>query len=245
MQDHGSGLAVSGLPTALPLEGPQEIFMRVFREIKPRTPPPAVATEFCRFANPDSFIRLEAGAIRVRISDLLEGAPSRVLEALAHILLGKLFRRPVARIYAHRYRIYLNRRDVRRQMHLVRQVRGRKFVSGPQGSHYNLEAVFEALNVEYFNGLLARPLLGWSRQASRSMLGHFDPSHNAIIISRIFDSAAVPGFALEYVMFHEMLHLRYPVEHNGARRRVHTRQFRQAEKQFTRLREAKDTLKTL
>jgi hypothetical protein len=245
MQNHGSGLAVFKLQSALPLESPEEIFARAFREIKPRTPLPNVSVEFCRFANPDSFIRLQAGAIHARISDLLEGAPSSVLEALAHILLGKLFRRPVARIYAHRYRLFLNRRDVRHQMHLVRQIRGRKFVSGPQGSHYNLEAVFEALNMQYFDGLLARPLLGWSRQASRSMLGHFDPSHNAIIISRIFDNAGVPGLALEYVMFHEMLHLRHPVEHSGARRRVHTREFRQAEKQFAKLKEAKETLKKL
>jgi hypothetical protein len=245
MQDHGSRLAVSVLQTALPLESPQEIFTRAFRKLKPRTPLPEFSMEFCRFANPDSFIRLEAGAIHVRVSDLLEGAPPPVLEALAHILLGKLFRRSVADIYAHRYRVYLNRRDVRRQMHLVRQIRGRKFVSGPQGSHYNLEAVFEALNLQYFDGLLARPLLGWSRQASRSMLGHFDPSHNAIIISRIFDNAGVPGLALEYVMFHEMLHLRYPVEHSGARRRVHTPEFRQAEKQFAKLKEAKDWLKRL
>ena len=46
-------------------------------------------------------------------------------------------------------------------------------------------------------------------------------------------------------MFHEMLHLRYPVEHNGARRRVHTREFHQAEKQFARLKEAKEILKKL
>ena len=134
---------------------------------------PSIAVEFCRFANADSFIRMESGAIHVRISDLLEGAPAPVAEALAYILLGKLFRRPAARIYAHRYRLYLNRRDVRRQMHLVRQIRGRKFVSGPQGSHYNLEAVFEALNAEHFQGLLARPQLGWSRGVSRNRLGPF------------------------------------------------------------------------
>ncbi|HVN06605.1 MAG TPA: hypothetical protein VMT86_19435 [Bryobacteraceae bacterium] len=245
MQDHGSGLAVSGFQSALLFETPEEIYARVFREFKPRTPLPRIGVEFCRFANADSFIRMESGAIHVRISDLLEGAPAPVVEALAYILLGKLFRRPVARIYAHRYRLYLNRRDVRRQVHLIRQIRGRKFVSGPQGSHYNLEAVFEALNAEHFAGMLARPQLGWSRGASRSMLGHFDPSHNAIIISRIFDRPDVPPLALEYVMFHEMLHLRYPVEHSGARRRVHTREFRQAEKEFARLKEAKELLKKL
>jgi len=77
------------------------------------------------------------------------------------------------------------------------------------------------------------------------MLGHFDPSHNAIIISRIFDNPKTPPLALEYVLFHEMLHLRFPVDHRGSRRRVHTREFRAAENDFPRLREAKELLKRL
>jgi hypothetical protein len=167
------------------------------------------------------------------------------MEALAHILLGKLYRKPVARVYSYRYRMYLNRRDMRRQAHLVRQIRGRKFVSGPQGEHYNLEEIFERLNGSFFDGLLGRPQLGWSRGKSRCMLGHYDPSHNAIIISRIFDRERVPPVALEYVMFHEMLHLRYPVDHSGSRRRVHTREFRAEERKFPRLKEAKDILKRM
>jgi hypothetical protein len=236
---------MQGLQAALLFETPAEIYARVFRQLKPRTPVPGIRIEFCRFANADCFIRLENGAIHARISDLFEGAPAPVVEALAHILLGKLFRRPVARIYSHRYRLYLNRKDMRRKMHLVRQIRGRKFLSGPRGDCFDLNEVFEQLNRRYFDGLLGRPQLGWSRGASRSMLGHFDPSHNAIIISRVFDRPAVPPLALEYVMFHEMLHLRYPVDHNGARRRVHTREFREAERQFERLKEAKEILKRL
>ena len=81
---------------------------------------------------------------------------------------------------------------MRRQAHLVRQIRGRKFISGPQGAHFNLEEIFEQLNAAYFDGMLGRPQLGWSRGASRTMLGHFDPSHNAIIISRIFDRPECP-----------------------------------------------------
>ena len=238
-------LDLQGLQSSLFFETPEEIYVRVFRELKPRTPAPDMRVEFCRFANADSFIRLENGRLHVRISDLLEGAPAPVTEALAHILLGKLYRRPVARLYAHRYRLYLNRRDVRRQAHLVRQIRGRKFISGPAGERHNLEEIFERLNRQFFDGLMGRPLLGWSRRPSRSMLGHFDPSHNAIIINRVFDEARVPPLALEYVMFHEMLHLRYPVDHNGMRRRVHTKEFRDAEKKFPNLREAKEMLKRL
>lgn len=234
-----------GLQSSLFFETPEQIYQRVFRAIRPRAALPRIQVDFCRFANPDSFIRLQDGLLHVRISDLLAGAPAPVQEALAYILIAKLFRRPVPRMYNHRYRLYLNRRDVRRQTHLVRQIRGRKYVSGPRGERYDLDEIFEALNAEYFDGLLARPVMGWSRGLSRSMLGHFDPSHNAIIISRVFDRPGVPRLALEYVVFHEMLHLRYPVEHGGVRRRVHTREFHEAEKRFRGLQEAREALKKL
>jgi hypothetical protein len=233
------------LQSALFFETPDEIYQRVFRELKPRTPVPPVRVEYRRFANADSSIRLENGALHVRISDILEGAPAPVTESLARILLGKLLRKPIPRAYSHRYRLYLNRKDIRRQMHVVRQLRGRKYLSGPQGKIHNLEPLFEGLNCQFFDGLLGQPNLGWSLRRSRSMLGHFDPSHNAIIISRIFDEPAVPVLALEYVMYHEMLHLRFPVDHSGTRRCVHTREFREAEKKFPRLAEAKQALRNL
>jgi len=239
------GVDVQGLQSSLFFESPEEIYGRVFRELKPRTAAPEMHVEFRCFANADSFISLKDGRLDVRISDLLAGAPAPVLEALAHILLGKLYRKPTPAIYTHRYRLYLNRRDVRRQAHLVKQIRGRKFLSGPKGEYFDLEEIFERLNAEYFDGLLGRPQLGWSRGASRGMLGHFDPSHNAIVISRIFDREVVPVLALEYVMYHEMLHLRYPVDHAGARRRVHTREFREAEKEFRGWKDAKELLKRL
>lgn len=231
--------------SALLFETPEEIFARVFRELKPQTAAPGITIDFRPFANPGANARMRDGEIRVRISDVLEGAPAPILEALAQILLAKLFRRPVPAKYSHRYRLYLNRRDIRQRTHLVRQIRGHKFVSGPEGKHHDLTKVFEELNSAYFNGLMARPLLGWSRTASRTRLGHYDPSHNAIIISRIFDRPSVPRLALEYVMFHEILHLQFPVEAHGSRRRVHTREFQQAEKGFPRLKEAKELLKDL
>src|SRR5580698_11299684 len=122
----GNFLTPVNVASALFFESPPELFRRVHREIRPRTPVPHIEVEYKRFANANSDVKLDAGAIRVRISDLLEGAPAPVTEALAHILLGKLYRKPASRQYAHRYRLYLNRKDVRREIGLVRQERGRK-----------------------------------------------------------------------------------------------------------------------
>jgi hypothetical protein len=233
------------LQSAIFFETPEEVFSRVFRELKPRTPVPAVRLEFCKFANANSSVRWDHSGLAFRITDLLEGAPSTILESLACILMSKLLRRQPPRIHTDRYRRYLNRKEMRRSLQLVKQARGRKFVSGPQGEAYNLETVFDDLNQAHFHGLMAQPLLGWSRRPSRVMLGHYDPSHNAIILSRLLDRPNVPRLVVEYILFHEMLHLRYPVEHRGARRCVHTREFKEAEKQFPGLKEAKQLLKVI
>lgn len=233
------------LESTLFFETPEQIWARVFRLIRPRTPVPYIEVQFRRFANVNSSVRLDNGCMIVRISDLLNGAPSQIHEALAWILISKLYRKPVPRLYSHRYRLFLNRREVRRSIQLVRQERGRKYISGARGEVYNLEEIFEDLNFRYFHGLMARPDLGWSRQRSRTMLGHYDAAHNAIILSRILDRAEAPRVAVEYVMFHEMLHLRHPVEHKGARRCVHTPEFREAEKQYEHLNDAKAALKKL
>ncbi len=244
-QSPASLLAPVNVASSLFFESPEEIFRRVYREIRPRTDVPALTVEYKKFTNADSRIRLEGGAIAVKITDLLEGAPSPVTEALAHILLGKLYRRPAPRQYEHRYRLYLNRRDMRKRIESVRQTRGRKVHLGSQGSVHNLDEVFEDLNRKHFGGMMARPGLGWSHVRSRTRLGHFDPSHNMIMISRIFDDPRAPRLALEYVMFHEMLHLHYPVDHSGSRRCVHTPEFKAHEKQFPLFKEARLLLKKM
>jgi hypothetical protein len=224
---------------------PEQIYARVFQRMKPRTPLPQIEVQVRRYANANAQIRLAEGTLLVRMADTIAGAPESVHEALAEILLSKLFRRSVPPASNDRYRRYLNRRDVRRSIELVREVRGRKHVNPPQGQHFDLVELFEELNLKYFFGLMARPALGWSKQASRTMLGHYDPSHNAIVISRIFDRPGTPRLAVEYVMYHEMLHLRHPAEHQGARRCVHTRAFKDAEKEFGPLKEAKALLRKL
>ncbi len=226
-------------------ETPEEIYTRVFRMVNPRTVPPQIHVEFRRFANANSSIRLENGEISVKITDLLAAAPAPIIEALAHILISKLYRKPVPRVYNNQYKLYLNRKDVRTNLHSLRQVRGRKFLSGAQGIFYNLDELFEKMNLRHFHGMMARPELGWSRRPSRTTLGHYDPSHHVIILSTILDRPSVPRLAVEYVMFHEMLHLKYPVDHRGTRRCVHTPEFREAEKEFLKLGEAKQLLKKL
>jgi predicted SprT family Zn-dependent metalloprotease len=134
---------------------------------------------------------------------------------------------------------------VRRTVHLIRQARGRKVLDDPKGKCVDLDEVFEDLNARFFGGLMARPRLGWSRRRSRTRLGHFDPSHNVIVLSKILDDAGLPRLAVEYVMFHEMLHLVHGEEIRRGRRKIHTADFREAEGRFPEIQEAKRLLRNL
>jgi hypothetical protein len=225
----------------------EAIFAAAFRRLKPRTELPAIGVQFRPFANLNSTIRLRDGCLVVRLSDLLQGSPPSVIEALAAILLAKLYRKPVPPRAQLRFRQFANRRDVSRQLHLVRQERGRKQIEGPVGQHYHLDQLFQELNRQFFGGMLAMPLLTWSRTRSTVKLGHFDPSHNVIVISRYFDSPRVPRFLLEYLMFHEMLHLKHPIRvaAGNGRRCIHSELFQQDERRFPRYEEARKALNRL
>ncbi len=221
------------------------IFQESYRELRPRAPIPELAVEFFAFTNINNTIRLREGKLLVRLSDLLEGAPDAVLRAIAHILLAKMYRKPIERNHATRYRRYVSSHHISEKAHLLRQVRGRKRIETAQGRFYNLESVFDDLNVRFFYGLLARPQMTWSRDHARNSLGHYDPAHNAIVVSRVFDHPRVPRCALEYIVYHEMLHLKHPVKLRGSRRCVHSAEFQAEERMFPDLERAKHFLQLL
>jgi hypothetical protein len=225
--------------------GVLEIFQESYNELRPGTSLPEFKVEFFAFANVNNTIRLRNGRLLVRLSDLLEGAPDTILKAIAHILLAKMYRRPIDRAHAARYRNYVGSHEIVRKAHLVRQMRGRKLLRSPRGHFYDLDAVFEDLNTRFFYGLMARPRMSWSQTRTRRILGHYDPAHNAIIISRIFDHPAIPRYVVEYIVYHEMLHLKHPVKLRGSRRCVHSTEFQQEEKLFPRLVDANAYLRRL
>ena len=224
---------------------PLQIFEQAYRDLRPDADLPGLKVEFFPFTSIKNTIRMREGKLLVRLSDLLEGAPAPVLKAIAHILLAKMYRRAIDREAAARYRKYVSSHHVSRKAHLVRQMRGRKRLDSAQGRTYDLEALFEDLNQRFFHGLMARPQMTWSRDHSRNSLGHYDPAHNAIVVSRIFDHPRVPRFAVEYIVYHEMLHLKHPVRLRGSRRCVHSADFQAEEKLFPRLDEVKQFLRHL
>jgi len=206
---------------------------------------PLIAVRFRRFTSLNTTIRLREGQLHVSLSDLLEGAPESVIRAIAHILLAKLYKKPIDPTHNLRYKRFASSAAVTRQTELIRGARGSKRFFGPEGHYYHLEEVFDALNVRFFGGMLGRPELTWSEGMAKRSLGHYDAAHNTIVVSRVFDRPSSPRYAVEYLLYHEMLHLKHPVRMCGVRRCVHSREFKLDEAQFPQLAEAMAFIKRL
>ena len=214
------------------------IFQQEYRALRPRAPMPPIEVRFRRFTSLNTRIRLRGGQVLASLSDLLEGAPEPVVRAIAHILLAKLYKKPIDAQQELRYKRFAYSAAVTRQTELIRGVRGSKRFFGPEGRYYHLDEVFDSLNAKFFGGMLGRPELTWSEQVSKRSLGHYDAAHNTIVVSRVFDRPSSPRYAIEYLLYHEMLHLKHPVKLKGLRRSVHPREFKQEEALFPQLAEA-------
>ncbi len=211
------------------------IFEEQYRDLRPRAPIPPLDIRFRRFTSLNTTIRLREGRLHVRLSDLLEHAPESVHHAIAHILLAKLYKKPIAPTHADRYRRHVSSEAVSRQAEHIRQTRGRKRILTPIGHHYDLDEVFETLNTRFFHGLLGRPTLTWSAHHARRTL----------VVSRVFDRPDTPRCAIEYLLYHEMLHLKHPVRVKAGRRCVHSREFQAEERLFPELEAAKAYLRRI
>ncbi len=224
-------------------KSPAALFERVFDRLRLSRPRPIFEVEFRPFTGLRSQIALRDGCARVRLSDLLRSAPPIVLEGLAEILLCQLYRYRASPEARECYLAWTYHSEVRRRVEALRRARARLRLLPPRGEHFDLEEIFLSLNRRFFNGELPPCRLGWSLRAAETVLGRYDPAHRAIIISRKLDAASVPRYVVEYLVFHEMLHARFPLQHRGGRRVIHSREFRVAEKAFPHYHQARGRLK--
>jgi hypothetical protein len=222
----------------------EEIFATAHRQLRPRTAVPEIKIEFFPFAGLNHTARLSDNRLRIRVSDIFTDAPQTVYQSLALILLSKLYRKRIDSAHHRTYRSFILADHIQARARAARTGRGRQTrIRGGQGRYINLDVMFNILNERYFGGTIPKPRLSWSANRTRYVLGRFDVIHNTIFISRIFDSLDVPVYVCEYVLYHEMLHVKHQSEVHDSRVVVHTPEFRAEEKRFLQYQEAKRWLK--
>ena len=212
--------------------GGAALFQRMFTRLGCDGRPPRFRVEFYPYSSLTLTIRRREEAVFVRLSDLLRRAPLPVLEAAAALLLARIYRRKAPASLVAPYPEYARSGRTRSRMNRMRLRRVLPRHNGAQGRHFNLEKLFAELNGRYFAGELERPHIGWSLRDWRRQFGCYDPGPNQILLNRRLDHPRVPQCAVEYVLFHEMLHVKHPTRRSGCTLVSHSRGFREEEKRF-------------
>jgi hypothetical protein len=104
-----------------------------------------------------------------------------------------------------------------------------------RGCRWDLAEVLDTLNRVYFNGALSS-FVRWGKSMTRSYQSNTFDKHgvrcNLITIGTMYDRPDVPRFAIEGIMFHEMLHIAVPPVKHNARNTIHGPDFKCRERQF-------------
>jgi len=223
-----------------PVETIREFYAEAFEKWAGDYSVPDIDVTFYPYVGLNQTIRVRDGRVLVRISDMCRDMPAEPHRALAYILVAKLLRKRVPPRADEIYSDYISTKEMRDRSHDRKRSHGRKVVSGAKGDFFDLDEIFDNLNFWYFKGQLAKPVLTWSAKKTYRILGHHDATHDTIVVSRSLDSADTPRYVVEYIVFHEMLHIHHPTVHHNGRRYNHTPAFRRDERRFPYYQQAED-----
>ncbi len=201
-----------------------------------------IEVRFYPYAGLHHTIRVRAGRVYVRIADVLRTAPPEVIRALSFLLVARLLARKAPAEQEQLYRAFAFTPEVVRASDIARRQRGRKVITSSSGRIYDLGKIFRRLNRRHFDEGLQVPTLTWSRRRAWSILGHHDSAHDTITISKTLDSRDVPEWFVEYILFHEMLHIKHPARIINGRRYYHTPAFRAEERSYPKYQQAQEWL---
>jgi hypothetical protein len=118
-------------------------------------------------------------------------------------------------------------------------------VERTRGLHHDLADSFDRVNAAYFKGQMARPHLVWSRSFATRKLGHYERATDTVMVNILLDKKTVPQCAVDYIVYHELLHKHLGVKWKRSRMAAHTKEFTAMERQFLQYDEARAALHRL
>jgi len=98
------------------------------------------------------------------------------------------------------------------------------------GEHHDLRAIFDELNVRYFDNRIEAAITwgtrsGRPRRRNSIKMGSYSVEDRLIRIHRSLDREFVPRFFVAWIVFHEMLHQVHDIRVKNGRREFHSKAF--------------------
>jgi hypothetical protein len=174
-----------------------------------------------------------------KVTDYLQGASGEVIQDFAGCLFTRI-QRQRREIYTPRVRDFLRSDEFVRMNQEKYLRRSRNLTFSSFGGVYDLEVLLNSLRRK---GLVEDgecAFLSWTDRPNRFRMGYCSVLMRVVAISSALDRKEVPDYAAEYVLYHEMLHLKMGTD---SLRSYHDADFKREERRYPRWREAENWLK--
>ncbi len=182
-----------------------------------------------------------AGWAEFKVSDYLMDAGEDVIQGLAHALFLRIVKGRKDP-YPEPMKDWMTSAEFVAQKQPVYIRRSRNLTRSPAGKHRNLmdsvERLIEQGMVEKEEGMF----ISWTRSRNLRRVGYCSVLMKVIAISSVFDDPEIPEYVLDYVVYHEMLHLHNGLDPDSPK---HGPEFRAQERLFPRWEEAEAWLRKI
>lgn len=186
--------------------------------------------------------RKSENSIDITISDYLFDAPDDVLSEFSrYVCQTAVGKKPV---YGKAYTDWVRSDEFIISKRKIYLGRSRNLTCSPEGNERDLT---ESLDRLLDSGLLdaksiSNSFFSWTKSPNARKMGFCSQMMRVVGISSILDDVSVPEFVLDYVVYHESLHL---AQGHRPGMSPHDRPFRIEEKKYPKYEEARQFLKKL
>jgi len=114
--------------------------------------------------------------------------------------------------------------------------KSRQAIVRSKGRFFDLKALFDQVNREYFANEIRCPITWGANRRVRNQnsikLASYSDRTKTIRVHPALDKSYVPKYVIMGIVYHEMLHHHLGVEHRNGRKIAHSRRFRQLEGRY-------------
>jgi hypothetical protein len=217
-----------------------EILSETFRAVGKEYGFDDVNAEFAAFKEFKIKWQRSRGRADFKVSDYLKGAGQGVTEGIARSLFSKISGRDTG--YPEEMSDWVTSDAFVRNKQPIYLRRSRNLTLSTKGEARDLVDPCRRLKEA---GLIEEDPdvhITWTAEPNVRRVGYCSVLMKVIAISSVFDNAMIPEFVLDYVVYHEFLHIMAGFDPFGKR---HGPDFLKEERKFPRREEAEDWLKKL
>ena len=201
----------------------------------------SVTAEFSEYKEFKIKWRRSCGWAEFEVSDYMADAPPEVMEGMAETIFSRITRK-ARKNYPKKMLDWISSEEFVKAKQPLYLMRSHNLTGTPVGQHADLRESYERL---VKTGLVPRYenlAITWTKQPTARRVGFCSVLMKVIIISSELDRPEVPAFVLDYVLYHELIHLMHGFDPFGQR---HNADFQSLEKLYPKHEEAEEWLKKM